>query len=160
VCLKRFPCSWYIQRKLYTFLVPSLTLSPNGLKRASTWPTSPRSFIRCAKMISMLVVQSAQTVHLSCNEINTLQTDWNDLPLDLRHLGVASGVPKKRFQSLWYIWRKPCTYLALRLIWCPNRIKRASTWPTSPRSTIGCAWKDFRACCTFNANHAPVLCQD
>jgi hypothetical protein len=38
VCLKRFPCLWYIQHKPYTYLVSSLTLCPNGPKRASTWP--------------------------------------------------------------------------------------------------------------------------
>ena len=26
----------------------------------------------------------------------------------------------KRYLSLWYFWRKPCTYLALTLTPCPN----------------------------------------
>ena len=26
----------------------------------------------------------------------------------------------KRYLSLWYVWRKPCTYLALTLTPCPN----------------------------------------
>jgi hypothetical protein len=49
VCLKRFPCLRYIRRKLYTDLLPRLTLSPNGPKRASTWHMSPRSTIGCAQ---------------------------------------------------------------------------------------------------------------
>jgi hypothetical protein len=36
VCLKRFPCPWYIWRKPYTYLAPRLTLSPNRPKWTST----------------------------------------------------------------------------------------------------------------------------
>jgi hypothetical protein len=46
-------------------------------------------------MISEPKVRSEQTMHLSCVEIDTIpNTDSNGLPLDLRHLGVPSGVPK------------------------------------------------------------------
>jgi hypothetical protein len=55
----------------------------------------------------------------------------------------------KRFPSLWYVWRKPCIYLALRLTLSPNGPKQASTWHTLPRSTIGCAQSDFHACRLF-----------
>jgi hypothetical protein len=44
------------------------------------------------KMISEAMVRPVQTVHLSCLEIN-VQTDWNDLPIDLRHLGVWNELP-------------------------------------------------------------------
>ena len=36
----------------------------------------------------------------------------------------------KRFLSLWYVWRKLCTYLAPILTPCPNGSKRDSTSPT------------------------------
>jgi hypothetical protein len=46
-------------------------------------------------MISMPVVHSAQTVHLSCAEIkNYLQKDRNERSLDPRHLGGQSDVSK------------------------------------------------------------------
>jgi hypothetical protein len=65
-------------------------------------PLDPRLLrvpLGASKIISMPMVHSAQTVHLSCDEINTLQTDWNDLPLDLRHLGAPFGVPKSDFRA-------------------------------------------------------------
>ena len=40
------------------------------------------------------MVRSALTVHLSCVEINTIETDRNKLPLHPRHLGVPSGPSK------------------------------------------------------------------
>jgi hypothetical protein len=40
-------------------------------------------------MISEPMVRLAQTVHLSW-----IQTDWNELPLDPRHIGVPSGASK------------------------------------------------------------------
>jgi hypothetical protein len=89
------------------------------------------------KMISMPVLHSTQTVHLSCAEIKTI-SKWIELSFHLTY--VTKEYPRvcpKRFQSLWYIWWKLCTYIASRLTLSPNRLKRASTWPTTPRSTIG-----------------------
>jgi hypothetical protein len=51
----------------------------------------------------------------------------------------------KRFLSLWYVWRKPCRYLAPTQTLSPNRPKWDSIWPTSPRSSIGCIQNDFWA---------------
>jgi hypothetical protein len=46
-------------------------------------------------MISVPVVHSAQTVHPSSAEINTIsKQNRNELPLHPRHLEVPSGVPK------------------------------------------------------------------
>jgi hypothetical protein len=58
---------------------------------------------------------------------------------------------------LWYVWRKPCTYLASRLALSPNRPKWASTWVSSPRSTIRCIQNDFLANGMFGAKQAPIL---
>jgi hypothetical protein len=40
---------WYVWCKLWIYLGPILILSPNGPKRVSTWPMSPRSSIVCIK---------------------------------------------------------------------------------------------------------------
>jgi hypothetical protein len=69
-------------------------------------------------------------------------------------------VRPKWFLSWWYVWRKLCTYLALTLKLSPNRKKWDSTWPTSPRNSIGCVQNDFRAYDMFDANRAPILRQD
>jgi hypothetical protein len=55
-----------------------------------------------------------------------------ELPFHPCHLGVPCP---------WYIWCKPCIYLASRLTVSPNGPKRASISPTSPSSCIGCAQK-------------------
>jgi hypothetical protein len=66
-------------------------------------------------------------------------------------------VRPKEFLSLWYVWRKPCTYLASRWALSPNRPKWASTVALSPRSTVRCVQKNFWAYGTFGANHALIL---
>jgi hypothetical protein len=63
----------------------------------------------------------------------------------------------KWFPCPWYIRWKSGTHLAPRLTLSSNRLKRSSTWPTSPRSTIGCVQNDFWAYGTFGANHTPNL---
>jgi hypothetical protein len=52
-------------------------------------------------------------------------------------------VHPKPFLSLWYVWRKPCTYHAPELTLSPKGPKGDSTWPTSPRSSIRCIHNDF-----------------
>jgi hypothetical protein len=137
-------------------LEPRLTLSPNRPKRASTRPTSPRSTIGCAWKDSMPVVHSVQTMHLSCIEINTI-SKWSKTSFHLTNVTLKyQRMCLKRFPCPWYIRRKLFTYLAPRLTLSPNRPKRASTWHTSPRSTIGCAQNDFHAHDTFGTNRAPI----
>jgi hypothetical protein len=71
-----------------------------------------------------------------------LQMEQNEIPADACHLGVLSGV-SKMIPSLWYVRHKPCTYLASRLAQSPNKPNRASTWASSPRTTIGACKKWF-----------------
>jgi hypothetical protein len=85
--------------------------------------------------------------------------DRNKLSLEPHHLGVPSCA-SKTFLSLWYVWRKPCTYLAPTVTPPPNRLKRDSRWPMSPRSSSGCVKNDFWASDTFSTNHASILHQD
>jgi hypothetical protein len=70
---------------------------------------------------------------------------------------VFYRVCPKRFLRLWYIQRKPCTYLALRIALSPNEPKRASTWASSPRSTIRCVQNDFWGYGMFGKNRALIL---
>jgi hypothetical protein len=94
-CVKKwFQSVWFVWCKPCTYLVPILTLSLNGPKWDSTWPTSPRCSISCVQMIFEPLVRSAQTMHVSCIKISTLQTDWIELPLEPHHLGVPSGSSK------------------------------------------------------------------
>jgi hypothetical protein len=134
------------------------------------------------KKISLHVVHSAQTVHLSFTEINTfskrtqmsfhlthiteefdrVRPKWSPSLLHIwrkscTYLALKLTLSPKWFPSLWYIHRKPCTNITLRLAPSLNWPKRASTWPMSCRSTIGCVQNDFLAYGTFSANHAPIL---
>jgi hypothetical protein len=52
-------------------------------------------------------------------------------------------VRPKQFLILGYIWHKPCTYLVSRLALSANRLNQASTWDSSPRSSMMCVQNDF-----------------
>jgi hypothetical protein len=118
-------------------------LSPNGPKWASTRPTSPRSTNRRAQNDFHAVVHSAQTMHLSCVEINAI-SKRTEASFHLSHItNECHRVCPKWFPYLWDVLHKPCNYLASRLTLSPNGPKQASTWHTLPRSTIGCGQSDF-----------------
>jgi hypothetical protein len=72
------------------------------------------------------------------------QTDWNELPPEPRHLGVASGASKMISNPMVHL-SKPCTYLAWTLTPSSNGPKQDLTRPTSPRGSIACVQNDFRA---------------
>jgi hypothetical protein len=99
----------------------------------------------------------AQTVHLSCTDTNTI-SKWIETRFQMTNVTEKiHRVHPKWFMSLWYVRRKLCSYIASRLALCLNRPKRASTWSTLPRSTIGCVQNDFCAYGTFGTNRAPIL---
>jgi hypothetical protein len=68
-------------------------------------------------------------------------------------------VHPKLFLSLWYVWRKPCSYLQLTLTPSPSGPKQDSIRRTSPRSSIRCVQNGFRAYGTIGANRTPILYQ-
>jgi hypothetical protein len=77
------------------YLAPRLTLSLNGLKQASTCPTSPRSTIRCVQNdFHARGTFGANRAPILHRDEQYLQTDRNELPLDPCHLGVPSGASK------------------------------------------------------------------
>jgi hypothetical protein len=102
--------------------------------------------------MSKPTVRSTQTMYLSCINISTISKQAETS----FHLNLVTyryhQVRPKWFLNLWYIYRKPCTYLALKLTRSPNGKKWDSTWPTSLRSFIGCVQNDGRANGTFDAN--------
>ena len=73
-----------------------------------------------SKIISEPMVCSAQTVHGSCVKIRTIsKRTKTSFQLSFVTLEYHRVRPK-RYLSLWYVWRKPCTYLALTLTPSPN----------------------------------------
>jgi hypothetical protein len=96
-------------------------------------------------------------MHLSCVKISTI-SKWTESSF---HLSLVTKechwVRTKWFLSLWYVWRKLCTYLESRLVLSLNRSKRASTWASSPRSTIRGIQNNYLTNGMFGANCAPIL---
>jgi hypothetical protein len=82
---KRFLSLWYVRCKPCTHLASILALSPNRPKWASTWALSSSNSIECIENNFLPYGTFAELVH------------------------------PKWFLSLWYVRRKPCTYLASRL---------------------------------------------
>jgi hypothetical protein len=77
--------------------------------------TDPHHPSGAPKKISLHVVHSAQTVHLSFVEINTLSKQ-TQISFHLTHITEEfDRVHPKRSPSLLHVRRKSCTYLALRL---------------------------------------------
>ena len=117
---KRYLSLWYIWRKPFTYLALTLTPSPNG---PSDIPNDPHHLgvpSGASKTISEPMVRRAQTVHRSCFKIRTI-SKRNETSFHLSFVTTEyHRVRSKRYLSLWYIWRKPCTYVALTLTPYPN----------------------------------------
>jgi hypothetical protein len=92
---KWFLSLWYIWCKPCTYFAPTLTLSPYTLKRDSTWPKSPSSYIRWVQndfwAYATFDANHAPILH---HDYHCLQTEWNELPLEPHHLGVLSDASK------------------------------------------------------------------
>jgi hypothetical protein len=110
-----------------------------------------------SKMISKPMVRLAQTMHLSCNDTKIV-SKRTEMRFQITHVTKEfHQVNQKWFLSLWYIRCKPSTYLVSRLALSLNWPKRASSWASSPRRTIGCVQNDFWAYGMFGMNRAPIL---
>jgi hypothetical protein len=82
-----------------------------------------------SKMISMPMICSVQTVHLSCTDTNTVSKPTK-MRFHVTHVTYEfHRVHPKLLMSLWYVQCKPCTYLASRLALSPNRPNRAPPEP-------------------------------
>jgi hypothetical protein len=92
----------------------------------------------CAsKMISMPMVCSVQTMHLSCTDINIV-SKWTKTKFHMTYATYEFyWVRPQLFMSLWYLQCKPCTYLVSRLALSPNRPNRAPPNPRHFRVPLG-----------------------
>jgi hypothetical protein len=148
---------WYVWRKSCTYLARTPTLSPNGPKRDSTWLTSPWSSIGCAQN-DFWGYGTFGTIRAPIfrQDQHYLRTDWIKLPLEYHHLGVPLGASKMIYEPK--VHSSQTVHLrAWRLALSPNEVNQASTWASSPRTTIECVQNDFGACVMFSANHATIL---
>jgi hypothetical protein len=76
-----------------------------------------------SKMISDPMVRSTQIVHLSRTDSNSV-SNRTKTKFHMTHVTQKfRRVHPKQLPSQWYIRRKPCTYLALRLALSQNGIK-------------------------------------
>jgi hypothetical protein len=108
----------------------------------------------CTYLVSMVCL--TQTMHPSCSGTNTI-SEQSKTRFHMSHVTLEfHQVCPKWFLSLWYVRRKPFTHLTSRLALSPNRPEWASTWASSPRSTIGCVQNNFRAYGRFRANRACI----
>jgi hypothetical protein len=110
-----------------------------------------------SKTISKPMLCLAQIVHLSWTDNNTI-SKWTKTWFHMTHVtSEFHRVRPKWFLRLWYVWHKPCTYLASRLALCLNGLNRASTWASPPRSTMRCVQNNLWACGTFGAKPCTYL---
>ena len=70
--LKGFLSLWYVWRKLCTYLVPTLTPSPNGPNEIIRGPRDLEVPSGAFKRISEPMACSAQIVHRSCVNISII----------------------------------------------------------------------------------------
>jgi hypothetical protein len=143
-------------RSAQTVHLSWINISTITKQTETTFPFEPRHLGEpsgAAKTIYEAMVQLAQTVHLSCTETNTVfkptETSF--------HLSLVTQeyhpVHAKQFLSLWYI-SKP---RAPKPTPSPKGSKWDSTWPTSPRISIGCIQIGFWGYGTFGANCGSIL---
>jgi hypothetical protein len=139
---KRFSSLWYIRRKPCTYLASRLALSLNGLSFHLSLVILEYHWM-CPKWFSEPMIRLAQTVHLSCIDTNTV-SKWKELRFIMTHVTLGLHlVHRKWFSDSWYVWCKPCIFLASRLALSPNGLKWASTWAPSPSGTIECVHNNF-----------------
>jgi hypothetical protein len=112
---KWYLCLWYIRRKPCNYLASRIVLyQMNWLKH----PLELRHLgvlSGASKTISEPMVCLALSVHLSCIDTNTI-FKWTKTRFYMTHVTLEFHRRRpKRFLRIWYVHRKPCTYLASRL---------------------------------------------
>jgi hypothetical protein len=104
---------WYVWYKPYTYLASRLALSPHKLKWASTSASSPTSTTTCVQNDCWAhrtfdanrapILRKASTIY-----------KWIETSIYLSLVTEEyHRVRPKWFLSLWHVWHKHCTYLAL-----------------------------------------------
>jgi hypothetical protein len=148
----------YVWCKLCACLAPILTLSVNGPKWDSTWPTSPRVLWVCPKWFLSLwyiwckpCTYLAPVLTLSPNGVKQDST-WPTSPRG------SIGCVQHDFWA--YATFEATVHLSCIKIGTISKMDRIKL-PLEPRhlSTIGCGQNDFWGYGTFGANRAPTLHQ-
>jgi hypothetical protein len=102
-------------------------------------PLGPRHLgvsFGASKMISKPMVRLTQTMHPSSTDNNTV-FKRTEMKFHKNHITYEfHGVCPKWFLGLWYVQRKSFIHLASRLALYPNGLNPASTWASSPWTTI------------------------
>jgi hypothetical protein len=119
----------YVRRKPCTNLASRVALSQTDRTKH---PLEPRHLgvpSSASKTISMPMVRSVQTVHLSCTDTNTI-SKWTKTRFHTTHVTYEfHRVRPKLFMSLWYVRCRQCTYLASRLALSLNGPNKAPPDP-------------------------------
>jgi hypothetical protein len=140
---KRFLSLWHVRRKSCIYLASRLALSPNRMKWAFTWASSPRSTIGCIQndfwAVGMLGANCVAILH---RHKQGHQTKTSEIPQDLCHLGVPSGASKTMFEPMYH----------------STQTVHLSCVKISTMSER-CVQNDFWAVGTLGANYAPILHQ-
>jgi hypothetical protein len=137
-----------------TYLALKLKLPLNRPNKLPFKPRHPGVSSSASKIISEPTVRMAQTMHPSCTETNST-SKRTERTFYMTHVTYEFH----QVHPKWFLWQTvdlSCTETNTIFKWTETR----STWPTSPRSSIGCVQNDFRAYGTFGANPAPILNQD
>ena len=88
---------------------------------------SPRSTIRCVRN-NFRAYGTFDANHAPILHRPNTVSKHKEARIQMTHITLEfHRVRRKRFPSLWYVRRKPCTYLASRLALSLNRPKRACT---------------------------------
>jgi hypothetical protein len=135
----------YVRRKSSNYVASRLALSPNGMKRAYIWASSPRSTIGCVQNdLWAYGTFDANRTPILRQDKHYLQTKWHEHPLEPRHLGVpscASIMISEPMVCLAQTMHLSCTNTRS----VSNGPKQDFTWPMSPRNSIRCIQNDFCA---------------
>jgi hypothetical protein len=85
--------------------------------------------------------------------------DQTDLPVEPHHVVEPSGASKIIFEPM--VCLAQTAHLTChKFSTISKQTESASTWASSPRSTIRCVQNDFWAYGTFGTNRAPIIPQD
>jgi hypothetical protein len=114
---------------------------------------SPRSTIGCVQNDFLSYVWRKPCTYIA-SILAIYQMNWLKHPLELRHLGVLLGASKMISYPMFGANRAPILHQYSNI---SNELTQASTWASSPRSTIGCVQNDFlsyvwRKPCTYLAS--------
>jgi hypothetical protein len=130
-----------------------INTTPNGPKQGSTWPMSSRSSIGCAK----------NDFQAYCT-FDAKPYTYLVLTLTLSQNGPkrASTWPTSHRSTIGYVQNdfEPMVHLVQTVPYLMSRLTLPPNEPTSPRSSIRCAQKEFHARGTFEANCEAILRQD